>query len=91
MPHPRKIYKKTELSNFTSCLNYTSRCNIVSDAEFTPESLKSDQHKIEEIDSPHKEYKEMPQESPSEPTKIDSSMNLFNIIIHMANSIKQSN
>ena len=27
--HPKKIYKKTELSNFTSFPNCTSKCNTV--------------------------------------------------------------
>jgi hypothetical protein len=62
--HPKKIYKKIELSNSTLSLSCILKCNIVSDVLSTPELLKSDQLKIEESELHQLEFKEMLQENP---------------------------
>lgn len=61
--HPKKIYKKIELSNSTLSPNCILKCSIVSVVLSTQESLKLDPQKIEEADFPHKEFKETLQES----------------------------
>ncbi len=58
--HPKKICKKIELSNSTSFQNFISKCNIVSVAPFTPESLKLDQELTEDQELHLKEFKETP-------------------------------
>jgi len=57
--HPKRILKKTELSNTTLFQSCISKCNIVSVVPSTPESSKSDQSLTEESELPHKESKEM--------------------------------
>jgi hypothetical protein len=37
MPHPKRIFNKIELFSTTSSQSFTSKCSIVSVAEFTPE------------------------------------------------------
>jgi len=56
--HPKKISKKTELSNIMSFQSCISKCNTVSVVPFTPESSKSDQPPTEESELHHKEFKE---------------------------------
>jgi hypothetical protein len=59
MPHPKRIFNKTEPSRPTSSLSYTSRCSTVLDVEFTQELWKLDQTKIERTELLPKEFKEM--------------------------------
>ena len=73
MHHPKKIYKKTELSNSTSCPSFTSKCSTVSDAESTLELSRSDLQKTEETEILQLESKEMPLASQSESKTNDQS------------------
>jgi hypothetical protein len=59
MPHPKRISSNQELSNNTSSLSFTLKCNTASPALFTTELSKSDQLLIEKSELPHKESKEM--------------------------------
>jgi len=56
--HPRRICKKTELSNSTSSPSFILKCSTVSVVPFTPELSRSDQLLTEETELPHKEFKE---------------------------------
>ena len=60
MPHPKRIFNKTEPSKLTSFLSSTLRCSTVSVAEFTRELWKLDQTRIERTELLPKESKEMP-------------------------------
>jgi len=77
---PKKIYKKTELSNSTLSLNFILKCNIVSVVLSIPELSKLDQQSTEDQDFHHKEFKEMPL-AKSQELKLSELLIVFKIIL----------
>jgi len=75
MLHPKRIFNKIEPSSITLSQSFTLKCNIVSDAESTPESSKSDLEKTEKSELPQQEFREMQAEKSS--TKIKENENIL--------------